>query len=378
MKSKQPIRWTAMSLSGIAWCLAFVLLLSLVSRTDAETSVELIKQLQGAFAGDTSTQSAAKALRELNKSNDVSLNQALTAMNGATPLGRNWLMGLASSLYRKNGSSKTEELTKFLFDVKQDSEARYLVFQWLTSGDEALKGKILKRLTQDDPSLELRYIAIEFELQDNTLDAKALQTLLDVARHPEQMVSIINRLREKEISVDQSRQFGFLTDWKLLGPFDHVGTTNFDKVFPVESDWVKGATKSSYEGKNGPVKWLDEKTQSPEGLVDLAALYSNEKGCIIYAVTEFDSEKEQDAELRLGCINGNKIWVNGKLVMTNEVYHTSMQIDQYAEPVHLKAGKNQILVKVCQNEQKEQWAQRYAFQLRVSDSTGKAILAKGR
>ena len=55
-----------------------------------------------------------------------------------------------------------------------------------------------------------------------------------------------------------------------------------------------------------------------------------------------------------------------------------MQIDQYVERVALKAGKNRILLKLCQNEQKEQWAQRFAFQLRVSDFTGKAILAKGR
>jgi len=112
--------------------------------------------------------------------------------------------------------------------------------------------------------------------------------------------------------------------------------------------------------------------------VKLSTIYSNEKGCIIYAYAEFESEKEQDAEVRLGCINGNKTWVNGKLVMSNEVYHTGAQIDQYSEPVRLKAGKNVILLKLSQNEQKEPWAQDFQFQLRICDSTGKAILAKGR
>jgi cyclic pyranopterin phosphate synthase len=42
----------------------------------------------------------------------------------------------------------------------------------------------------------------------------------------------------------------------------------------------------------------------------------------------------------------------------------------------LKAGVNRILIKVCQNEQKEAWAQRYIFQARVCDSTGKAISLK--
>jgi len=170
----------------------------------------------------------------------------------------------------------------------------------------------------------------------------------------------------------------------LIGPFDNVGTVNFDKVFPVEADWLNGKVKDEYEskivvdGKNVNAKWINESAKSEDGTIDLAAIYSNEKGCIVYAATEFDSEKEQDAELRLGCINGNKTWLNGKLVMSNEVYHTDMKIDQYNETVRLRAGKNQILVKLSQNEQKEQWAQRFAFQLRVSDSTGKAILAKGR
>jgi hypothetical protein len=44
----------------------------------------------------------------------------------------------------------------------------------------------------------------------------------------------------------------------------------------------------------------------------------------------------------------------------------------------LQAGKNVILVKVCQNEQTESWAQRWEFQLRVCDSIGAAILAPNR
>ena len=60
-------------------------------------------------------------------------------------------------------------------------------------------------------------------------------------------------------------------------------------------------------------------------------------------------------------------------VISNEVYHTGMQIDQYSAPITLKQGENRILVKICQNEQKEAWAQLYSFQLRLCDETGKAI-----
>jgi hypothetical protein len=51
-------------------------------------------------------------------------------------------------------------------------------------------------------------------------------------------------------------------------------------------------------------------------------------------------------------------------------------MDQYKVPVSLKAGKNDLVFKICQNEQKQDWAQRYQFQLRICDSTGSAIQPK--
>jgi hypothetical protein len=143
----------------------------------------------------------------------------------------------------------------------------------------------------------------------------------------------------------------------------------------LEGDWQKGNLAAVYEGKAGEVKWMEHATVHKEGMVDLASLYNKEKGCIVYGVTEFESPIAGPAEIRLGCINGNRVWVNGELVMSNEVYHSSMQIDQYIEPIVLVKGTNRILVKICQNEQTEGWAQDYQFQIRISDSTGLAITA---
>ena len=371
-----PSKWTIRSvmIGVVAFSTSTVFVDSRIAL--AENSLESIKLLQSLTSGDASALAASKAMRQLGKANDVTLIQSLSAMKGATPVGRNWLLGLANSLYRKSGTSQTAELNKFLSDSNQDGEARYIVFQWLTASNDGLRKELLVNMNQDS-SPELRFLAIDEAMKSN-LETKPLMSLLDAARHPSQVVSIIEKLKEQGEIIDQSKQLGFLPRWRLIGPFDHVGTLNFDKEFPVESDFAMGSIKDEYEGKKESVKWRDELSAAPDGMVDLAAIYSNEKGCIIYALTEFDSEKEQEAEVRLGCINGNKIWVNGKLVMSNEVYHTGSQIDQYAEPIRLKAGKNSILLKLCQNEQKDSWAQVFQFQLRICDSTGKAILTTGR
>jgi hypothetical protein len=94
----------------------------------------------------------------------------------------------------------------------------------------------------------------------------------------------------------------------------------------------------------------------------------------MYASTSWKSDREQNVEVRLGTPNAWKLWVNGKLVFEREEYHRSSAMDQYKVPVSLKAGENILLLKVCQNEQTQDWAQKYQFQLRVCDSTGSAVL----
>ena len=61
-------------------------------------------------------------------------------------------------------------------------------------------------------------------------------------------------------------------------------------------------------------------------------------------------------------------------MFAHEEYHLLTQMDQYRTPVLLQAGTNRILLKICQNEQTEDWAQDWKFQVRVCDSSGTAVL----
>ena len=99
-------------------------------------------------------------------------------------------------------------------------------------------------------------------------------------------------------------------------------------------------------------------------------------GVVAYALGEFNSPREQPAEIRLGKDNAAKVWLNGELIHEHRVYHSGSEMDQYVGKGKLKAGRNVILVKVLQNEQKEDWAQTWGFQLRVCDATGAALKSK--
>ena len=67
-----------------------------------------------------------------------------------------------------------------------------------------------------------------------------------------------------------------------------------------------------------------------------------------------------------------------KLVFERDEYHRGARIDQYQLKIRLTKGRNTLLVKLCQNEQKESWTKEWQFQLRVCDATGTAVLAQHR
>ncbi len=51
-------------------------------------------------------------------------------------------------------------------------------------------------------------------------------------------------------------------------------------------------------------------------------------------------------------------------------------MDQHVAPVVLKPGRNVIVLKLCQNEQTESWAQKFSFNCRVCDELGGAVPVK--
>lgn len=373
-KGRRPFQFGSTRIVGVPGALALALSLGLFATnvSFAETPEKALETLQKIQPNDdAAVAKASQAAKELSQKSDLHTLHVLEAMRGASSIGKNWLLGIANSSQKKNPASK-QELEGFLKDTKQDPEARYTVFRWLTDGDESSRNQWLETML-DDPSPEIRYEAIAKALEPKELSVEQLKTLLDVARQPEQIVDLIARLDKQGVKVNQSQHFGFLSSWKLVGPFDNTGSKSFNVAYPIETDWVNGKIAETYQGRSGDVKWISESSEDPDGLIDLAKIYNNEKGCIVYGVTDVEVQENVRCEIRIGCINAQKLWVNGELVIANEVYHTGMQVDQYIAPIELKAGKNRILIKVCQNEQKEAWAQRYIFQARICDSTGKAI-----
>src|SRR5262249_62088785 len=111
---------------------------------------------------------------------------------------------------------------------------------------------------------------------------------------------------------------------------------------------------------------------------DLNAGVGEHLDSVGYAATEFTSKEARDVEIRLGCFTAFKLWANGELVLVRGDAYTGMRLDHYVAKVHLKPGKNMILLKSCQADPPPPLPKHWRFMLRVCDAGGAAILSTTR
>jgi hypothetical protein len=338
---------------------------------------------------------AAEAVAVLNEAGPDEILAMLIAMPSDNPLAENWLRGSIENAAAKaeGDASKLplDELQAFVEDVEQNPRARRLAFEILVKAKPGVREVLLGSMNQD-PSLELRRDALVIVISraDKALaeerkdEAVGLyrRAIVD-ARDIDQIQMLEKKLSDLGEKVSLSELFGFVMEWKAVGPFDNVGEAGFARAMGPELEATKNAegfvdVAAEYDGKHGKVRWQAIKTEDEYGKLDLNGPFAKEKGVCVYAYAEFVSPEERDAQLRIGCINANKAWVNGEEILANDVYHTGTSVDQYIGKFRLKQGKNAILLKICQNEQTENWAEEYSFQCRVSDPTGAAIHSQDR
>lgn len=348
----------------------------------------LVEALRGVGAEGAGNREAIAAWQKLQEASVDQLPEILQGMDGANPLSTNWIAGaveaIAARQLQSGGSLPADQLEAFVLDTDRSRRGRRLAYDLLLRVDPTASNRLIPQMLHD-PSVDFRRDAVArlleqaeplFEAEKKDEAVALYREALSGARDLDQIKTIAERLKSLDQTVDLPRHFGFVMTWHLIGPFDHTGSTSFDVAYPPESEIDLSAT---YEGKEGAeVRWIEHTTEDEYGLVDLNKAIAKHNGAIAYAVATFESDEARDVQLRLGCINANKIWLNGELLHAREAYHAGSEIDQYVGEGRLKAGQNVILLKVCQNEQTESWAQDWQFQLRVCDGTGTAILARDR
>jgi hypothetical protein len=358
-----------------------------LARADLPATVDLqdpIRVIRSVEPGGKGSSAAALAYRKLAKAEIGRVTEILAGMDGANSLARNWLCSALDQVVERAHSTASalpiRKLEEFLLDTRHDPQARRLAYEFLCETDKTTSDRFLPNMLED-PNPELRHEAINrvFDQAEKLGPTAKKEELLALyrrafaaAREKDQIDRAVRKLRGFGEKIDLATHLGLIVDWTLIGPFPNAGKKGIDTVYPPEQ---KLDTTTTYESKQGKLRWCPYVSNDEYGIVNLNKGIGEHKEAIAYATTEFTSRAARDAEIRVGCYTPFKVWVNGELVLVRGDAYTGMNLDHYVARAHFKAGKNVILVKVAKDLPVPGAGTLWQFQLRVCDSSGVALLS---
>jgi hypothetical protein len=344
-----------------------------------EKSLAAIRAVDKQGAGH---EEAQRAMQSLAAADAADLPAILKAFDGASPLASNWLRNAVETVADRNLQLKrplpAAQLETFVRETSHNPRGRRLAYEWLVKIDPTAPARLIPGMLLD-PAAEFRRDAVALRMgeaakvdaaHDKPQALKLYREALSGALDDDQVKTIAQALTKLGEKVDISKHFAFLTQYSVIGPFDNRGGRGLETVYPPEKEIQLDA---AYDGQLGKVSWQPLQSHGDYGIVDIAKQVKPYKGAVMYLLTGFQSPSSRRVELRLGTDNAWKLWFNGELQFSRNEYHRGKALDQYRIPVTMKPGNNIILLKLCQNEQTEDWAQDYQVQLRVCDSNGRGI-----
>ncbi|MBI3409486.1 MAG: hypothetical protein HY040_14185 [Planctomycetes bacterium] len=359
--------------------------IGLLGATNAQTAelTTLLARIHSVGKEGKGNADAARAWRELVKEGPDALMEILTSLDDASPTAANWLRSAIDAIAEKTQLAgkplPAAKFEAFVRETRHSGQARRLAYEWLVKTDATAAGRLLPGML-NDPGAELRREAVElvlkdahklFDKDDKPGAIAAYKKALESARDIDQIQLIEKRFKKMGVEFDLTAHLGFITRWMIAGPFDNTQGKGYHTEFPPD----KGVDlKAVYTGKDKKeVRWQEFVTTQPLGVVDFKKPIGALQGALAYAYTAVNSEKEQRVEIRCASGPAVRIYLNGKEIYTREEYHHGVELDQHIAPGVLKEGRNEILVKVCNNELKEDKDEPWAFQLRICDALGTPV-----
>ncbi|MGD8859844.1 MAG: DUF3857 domain-containing protein [Myxococcales bacterium] len=172
------------------------------------------------------------------------------------------------------------------------------------------------------------------------------------------------RLGKRELDEAPFEALGYVTDWRVIGPFDNEGKIGFDQETPPEAQRMQAPDlEASYPGRERPVSWREFPDIAHAGYVSFGAITRPRQNVCGLAETFVHSERKQPLSLWLGAGGAVKVYWNGEPVFRDEAYRMPFP-DRSVVMVGAHAGINRLLVKVCVT------SSAWGFFLRLGDARG--------
>ena len=354
-----------------------VAVIALPAPADEETD-RAIASIKAVAREGKGNDDASPAWKTLVSKGGSALMPTLEAFDDSNPTASNWLRAAVDAMIESEKAAgrslPAEKLEAFATNTKLAASGRVVAYELLSVQDPSAKARLLPTFL-NDKSPDLRREAIEYTLEKletakpPSLKAE-LEKLFTFARDKDQVDSIAKKLEMLGSKVSVTEHFAFLTHFSLIGPFDSTGGKGFMTSYPPEKAKAQDSL-ALYTGKgDAKLSWKATETTDKYGTFDINKLLEKHKEAVAYAHAVLVAEKETPCEIRVASPNAIQIFLNGKKLFEREEYHHGSALDANIGKGILNKGENVIVLKVCQNNQSEPWAQSWQFQLRVCDATG--------
>lgn len=316
-----------------------------------------------------------------------SLPRVLDGLDTSNVLAANWCRMAYERIVSREFSRPAPEfpleaLRGFVGDARRQGRARRLVLKLLDRLEPEF-GKQLVPALLDDPEFRPDAVRETLAAGDAAQAAGrvdearvAYRRAFAAARESSQVLAAADKLQSVGETADPIASLGLVVDWHLIGPFDAPGQSGFDATFPPEAQVDLDA---KYVGQNKQtIAWKPHHAIDRLGLIDLNRAIAPSREAVGYAYAVLDSPRDAAAQLRCGADDNCSVWLNGERVFARRQWLNGTRLDRFIVDVHLKAGRNSLLVKVCQGPQHKDpdVPNNWSLQLRLCDAEGAGLSFK--
>lgn len=181
----------------------------------------------------------------------------------------------------------------------------------------------------------------QFDLLKKLANDKENKGKLDAAANY-RLLSHYTMSNDKKNMKKSFEKINHIEDWALVGPFDNVMNSGYDKDFGA---LTKIKESDQFDSKYGAtVNWFDPPVSSNDGYL-FKDLFFRSSNSIIYGQTFIESPKTQEVFLKFGYSGSLKVWVNDQLIYQDQE-HRETEMDYFRYKLTLNKGYNRVLVQL--------------------------------
>ena len=199
-----------------------------------------------------------------------------------------------------------------------------------------------------------------------------IKLLPDIENKPDETgvlrAGVLERLGQFELeygNADKANEYfqkmGAIDQWKVIGPFENISASGYDKKFAPE---VEFNSEREYSGKNEvPVKWFAVKEIRRDKWIDFRRYFAAAQSTF-YGNTFVYSPELQVAQIRVGTSGSVKVFLNDEVVLSC-MDENNNDLDTYIVETQLQKGWNRLLIKCGYSEISE-----CNYLVRITDAEG--------